>query len=141
MAGAYEKANQNQSPEASSRPALDHPKEAPLTRPYNEDSPYEQSWRVYFEDKPDYAAFFYDPDDLTAYCDSIPTDIAFKIVNQDGEVVYNFNGKPLPLTASQRSSWKGVQSTPHGRKTRYSRVQEQALPSSRRRPDGTGELK
>lgn len=140
MPGTYERANQSQSPEASSRPVLDNPKNQAETAAYN-DSPYEQSWRIYFEDKPEIAAFFYDPDDLTAYCDTIPTDIAFKIVNQDGEVVYRFNGKPLPISASKRSSWKDVQSTAHGRKTLYQRTQEQALPSSQRRKDARGEYK
>jgi hypothetical protein len=140
MASAYEAANRNQSPEGSSRPTLEHPKNEASTPAYNE-SPYEQSWRIYFEDKQDYAAFFYDPADLTAYLDTVPTDIAFKIVNQDGEVVYVFHGKPLPINASQRSGWKDVQSTPHGRKTLYQRMQEQAKPSSRRRKDINGDYK
>ena len=140
MAGAYEAANKGQSPEGSSRPTLAHPKNAASTPAYN-DSPYEQSWRIFFEDRPDFAAFFYDPADLTAYLDTVPTDIAFKIVNQDAEVVFQFNGRPLPISASKRSSWKDVQSTAHGRKTLYSRTQEQALPSSMRRKDMRGEYK
>jgi hypothetical protein len=114
-----------------------------MENPYDPHSPYEPSWRIYFEDEPGYRAVFYDPDKLTEYCNTIPPDIAFKIVNQDADVVYQFNGRANPIDYSNQANWKNneSQSVPHNRMTYYLRVQRQQKPSSYRRKDAKGEAK
>ena len=109
--------------------------------PYDPGSPYEPSWRIYFQDKQNYHAVFYDPEKLTAYCNTIPPDIAFKIVNQDGVVVYRFDGRMNPIDYGYYNSWPNAQSVPHNRLTYYARIQEQVKPSAFRRKDARGEYK
>lgn len=110
---------------------------------FDPDSEYPPSWRIYFEGRQNYDAFFVDPKKLTDYCNTIPTDISFKIVNQDGIVVYSFVAKQNPMQAAYSQAWLDTQSQdyPHGRKSLYSKTQEALLPSARRRPDASGQLK
>lgn len=88
---------------------------------------------VYVDDEIYPAKSFASESEAKKYVSQIPKGLSVKVMTSAGQELYRRYADPTAMEESYDSNQLDTQSMPHGRKTFYERVQNEARPSALRR--------